>query len=220
MKKIALLLFICQISYAQIDQQQYWGFQDAMARDVASLPTAEGSPFIQNDFEPVKVNKFEGKIFNAKYNAFNGEMQVQTADKLIALDVSDDYKITFMQKGKVYETVTYTNKEGDKTRGFLVKLSGDDNFNLYKKETIIFREKVAARTSYDKEKPAKFMRDKDEYYISVQNEPVSYLPLRKKDLLKEYSSHEKDVKSFIKKNKISMSKEEDLKKLAKYLGTL
>ncbi|TCK67547.1 hypothetical protein DFQ05_1325 [Winogradskyella wandonensis] len=220
MKKILLLFVLTsQLGFAQFNQQRVWNFQDAMARDPAKEIIAQGSPFIQDEFSPVRLNKFKDKVFNARYNAYHQEMHIETSEKTIALDVNDDYTVTFLGSNKVYKTVDYTDKNSDEKRGFLVVVTETNDYSLYKKEEIIFQDLVPAKTSYDKEKPAKYKRLDDKYYIKLSNK-VSYFSVRKKDIINSFPKNSKAIKSFIKENKISLNEDKDIAKLAGFLATL
>ncbi|MBT8245005.1 MAG: hypothetical protein HKP48_02350 [Winogradskyella sp.] len=220
MKKILIVfVFVSQLGFAQFNQQSVWDFQDAMARDPSKEIVAQGSQYIQKDFTPIKLNKFGDKVFNAKFNAYNGEMQVQTVEKTIALDINDDYTVTFLVDNKIYKTLDFSNKNSTFERGFLVVLKETEKYGLYKKETIKFQPLIPAKTSYDKEKPAKFKRSQDEYYVSF-GDNVEYISTRKKDIFKAYPNHSKSIKKYIKEKKLSLSKDDDLVILFDFISKL
>ena len=220
MKKILILfVLISQAASSQVNNQKFWNYQDAMARDVSPEISALGSPYIQKEFSPVRLDRFKNKVFNARFNAYTGEMQIETEEKTIALDPSAEYKLTFLSKNKVYQTYSYISKNGQTNRGFLVVISSSEKAKLLKKENIDFQEKKAAVTSYDKEKPATFIRGRDSYFIELNNEVV-YLPSRKKDLLKAFSENSNEIKKYLKAQRISLGDEEDLTKLVQYISTL
>ena len=222
---LIFLTFVCSLSlFAQgVGQNDPNFLQNMRTKDLNSSVDAQGSPYINETFSPIKILNIKGNlIYNGRFNAYNGEMEVKLSDnKIIALDInkSQDYHVVFVKDKKTYKTFAYKSKSGYDTRGFLVVLSENEGASLLKKEKIKFYERQKATTSYDKEKPAKFKKEKDTYYVKINNE-VTYLPTKKKDLAKAFPSHSKDITSFIKKNKIKLSKEEDLVKVVDYLGTI
>ena len=180
---------------------------------------AIGSPFINDSFEVVKLDKFGDMLFSARYNANLGQMQIKRKNDTIALSNSEDLTITFALDKKVYKTYSYTNKEGVSKQGFLVVLKETDSLAVLKEEIVKFYKRKSAVTSYDKEKPAEYKRLKDVYYYKLDNK-VSPLPQKRKDFLKLFPQHSSELKDYIKKNKISLKKDEDLITLFEYINTL
>ena len=94
----------------------------------ANLANANGSPFINDEFELVKFKKLGNRVFLARYNANLGEMQLKRENDTIALDNTKNLELTFTQSNKVYKTHSYTNKENVSKRGFLVVLMENDHW--------------------------------------------------------------------------------------------
>ena len=127
----------------------------------------EGSPYITEEFLALRLENFKNKIYSGRYNAYNGEMEIKLGeDKIIALDNNTDYTITFIASLKKYKTYTYKDENLDLQRGFLVVVKEDSSFTLLKKEQIKFQDKVKPRSSYEKEKAAKFIKESDTYYLN------------------------------------------------------
>lgn len=181
-------------------------------------PQAKGSPYIQDSYQIIKIKGYD-KNFKGRYNAYNGQMEIDTGSELISLDKNKDFEINFVVNNVTYKSYNYTNNLNDVSRDFLRIIFVKKDFSLLKKEIIKYYEKVPAKSAYHKQKPAIFKRESDHFYIE-KNNTVSYLPNRKNDLLKLYPTSSKEIKAFLKKEKISLKKEEDLIKLADFLSTL
>ena len=191
-----------------------------MSRNISSKIVAIGSPYIDKNFQPVLITQHKDKVYSARYNACNGEMEVKINDKkIIALDNIADLEVLFTFSNKKYRTISYITKNENSKRGFLVVISENNNYTLLKEENVQFYEKVKAASSYHKDKPANFKRGNDNYYLKLSDKTI-FIPLKKKDLLKVFPDKANELKSFIKKNKLNPKNEEELIKIIKYIYTL
>ncbi|GGI56584.1 hypothetical protein [Winogradskyella haliclonae] len=186
----------------------------------ASRPLdAVGSPYVNEKFLPIKIKGYENTLYTGRYNAYNGEMEINLGTKIIALDKNLDYQITFTQKNNIYRTFKYSSPSGISKSGFLNIVNETPSYTLLKEEIVKYYDKVPAVTTYDQEKPAKFVKEDSNFYLKKGN-VIRPFPTKRKDLLKAYPKNAKKIKSFLKEKKISLKKEEDLIKLAGFLATL
>mgnify|MGYP003678232948 CR=1 FL=1 len=223
LKKIGVAL-ICLGLNSNIAISQNQGLDlaeiDLNIKNRSETVLAEGSPYVTDEFLSLKIENFKDKIFSGRYNAHNGEMEIKLSeDKIIALDNNVDYTITFIGSKKKYKTYTYKDANLNPQRDFLVVVDKDSSFTLLKKEYIKFQEKVKPKSSYDKEKPAKFTKGNDTYYLNFDNE-TKILFQNKKQFLGSFPKAEAQLKSYIKKNKLSLKDENDLIKIVAYLSSI
>lgn len=223
MKKIffksASALLFCLALNAQNTTLDVASEQLYMSSEASKTISAYGSPYVDENFLPVRVKGFDNQIFTGRYNANNGEMEINLGTKIIALDTSKGYEVMFTQNNKTYKTYNYSTPNGVAKRGFLNVLSSSESYELLEQEIVKYYEKVPATTSYQRDKPAKFIEENSNYYLK-KGSVIRVLPTKKKDLLKTYPKDAKQIKSFMKDKKISLNKEEDLVKLAGFLATL
>ena len=219
---------ICSVPYvcnAQIDynQRNTQASLDVMQYSIKnnhnSNKNAKGSPFINETFEVLKFKKFGNKVFSGRYDANLGEMQIRRENDTIALNANENFEITFVSSNKTYKTLSYIDNDGISKRGFLVVLNETDSIAVLKEEVIKFHEEKPSTNGYDKSKPAEYKRVKDNYYYKI-GEHVSVLPQKRKEFTKLFPEHSKKLEVFIKKNKISLKKEDELISLFKHIGTL
>jgi hypothetical protein len=188
-----------------------------MSKSISTTVEAEGSPYIQENFEPIKVSGFENQNYTGRFNAFSGEIEVKTGDdNVIALDLEANYTVTFTRGGIVYKPYTFYTPNNTKKRGFLVVLRDMDSKAFLKREVIKFYDTEPANSSYQNAKPARFQRDDDEYYILVNNE-IKYFPDSKKGLAKAFPAHANGLKALVKSKKLSYKNEADLITMAEYI---
>lgn len=214
----AILSALTTISTAQnVDLATERGL---MSKNISTKINAVGTPYVNEKYEPLKIKGFSDKVYSGRFNAYNGEMEVKLNEgNIIALDVKGNYEVNFVNSKKVYRTFSYESYTGLSRKGFLVVIGENEKFSLLKKEWIKYYEKVEAASSYQPDKPAKFRREDDRYYLKLGN-AIKPFPSKKKDLLKAYPKHSKKIKSYIKENKLSTKKEKDLLKIAEYVSTL
>jgi len=221
--KISIGLFLCSlfsVIKAQNVNVDMVTELNLMSKNISSKITAEGSPYINETFSQTRIAQYKDRVYSARYNAYNGEMEVMTNDsKVIALDNNGDFEITFTSPKKIYRTISYVTDNNTSKRGFLVVLSDNDNNSLFKEEHIKYYEKVEALSSYQQDKPAKFNRVDDSYYIKM-NEKVTFVPQKKKDFLKAFPEHASKLKSHMKTNKLNPKNEDELVKIVNYLSTI
>lgn len=187
------------------------------------LKNAIGSPYINENYQWVKIINFPDKSFEGRFNAYNNEMEIKISanQEPIALDIANnDYEVHFINENKIYKTFDYKLNRGITKRGFLIVVFSEDNVSLLKEEVIKFYDIIPASTSYDQDKPAKFRREDDNYYLKLKSGRIVYLPLKDKEIAKAFPEHSKEIMAFVKKNKLKTKKEEDLIKVANFIGSL
>ncbi len=184
-----------------------------------TIPEAEGSPYITENFSLVKLVGFDNKVYEGRFNAFNGDMEIKTEGKIIYLNPSNEISVLFTENNKLYKTYTYNDEDSHSKRGFLLVAKRLSKIELLKLEKIEFFEKKPARTSYDKESPAKFKRDADTYYLKTKGK-VKKLPTRRKDFIETFPEYESELKKYIKNNKLNPKNESELVGIIEYLNSL
>lgn len=198
--------------------QNISGEGNLMWKDTRSLPDAEGSPYLNEDFLPVKVSVTPDKVYTGRFNAYNGEMEVDLGNgKIIALDTSTDIQVTFIGTGATYKVYEYMDSENIRRRRFLLVVHSENSFDLLKDEKILYYGGKKAVTSFDRDIPPKFKRSSDDYYINI-NGTVTHMPDKNKKLLKAFPKKEKALKTFLKKNKLNAKDENDLVKIGEFLA--
>lgn len=225
---LGLILYaLFSVTYAQQDKTirqsevQLDEIERSMTRfnDVNSDSKIDGSPYINENFSPIIITQNK-KTYNARYNAFSREMELMIADnKIIALDPNSNYEVTFTLTNKVYRAVNYVNNNGISKTGFLVVLSENDNFSIFKEERVKFYEKVESKTSYSKEKPARYDRIDDAYFIE-RDEKIMFLSQNKKKFLKLFPNESSKLNTYMKKNKLNPKKEDELIQIVDYLSSI
>ncbi|MDX1278696.1 hypothetical protein [Oceanihabitans sediminis] len=186
--------------------------------------TYKGTPYLNEDYSVISINKIEGETFSARFNAAADAMEILVKDgKAYNLSRDTNLEVTFLISNKKYRVFYYKNENNSNRNGYFVVLN-DDDIKLLKKEIIKFHDEKLATNSYDSARPAEFKREKDKYYFLLKDQIyVTEVPKRKKDLVYALNldSEKKDkVEKFMKKNRIKTNKEEGLIELFNYINTL
>ncbi len=196
--------------------------QQLISSTKSNINNIKGSPYINQKFLPVTIDKLSGKNLSARYNAFNDEIEIKKGSSNInyVLNKKSKFsKIQFISSKVSYEAHHYIENNKNK-HGYLAQLNPTGNYLLLKKQHITFIEAKPSKTGYDKETPAQFKKTKDKYFIKISDDKIIELQKNKKDFAKLFPKHEKEILSYIKKQNINIKKEIDLIKLVKYINTL
>ena len=99
-------------------------------------------------------------------------------------------------------------------------MKATDKFALLKKQQVKLTGGEKPKNTYDEYKAPAFKRAKDKLYLSLDNTNAMKVPTSKKKFYKLFTSNSKEIKDFIKKNKLSIKDEKDILKVLNYYRTL
>ncbi|MBR9846715.1 MAG: hypothetical protein GYB35_11720 [Algicola sp.] len=186
--------------------------------------SVEGSPYINEKFLPATISASEGDVFYVRYNALNDQFEVKgDNNKAYALNrYRRDIVVEILPLKKTYQVIGFYDDERNENFGYFLHLSNPNaKTALYKKEKVIFIDEQKASTGYDSNKPAKYKRVNDTFFIKLENQNIlTEVPNKRKDLVKLFPKHKDSVLKYMKENRIKTSKEEDLIQLINYINTL
>lgn len=222
---LALLLFVTISFYAQnhkIQRETERFIYTKGARYVAPdfIFTYDGSPYnsttflLGNVFISKKLTKSDVAM---RYNIYSDEIEIkeslQSDDKDIsALLKSPDISVTILKDSFVY----LSKGKGLEKGGYFQEITTGKNYSLYKKLGKKYYEAKKAKTSFEKDVPAKF-EDRETFYIHFSNGGMVELPDSKKKIYKAFGESENEVKKYCKEGKLDVTKEKDLKRVVIYL---
>ncbi|MEM8507165.1 MAG: hypothetical protein AAF717_05010 [Bacteroidota bacterium] len=173
----------------------------------------EGSPYLNLEFAPAKIGDRE-KTYLVRFNVYEGSVEVWIQEnKVIELNNSSDERITMLDGSNTeYVITTYLDPKGDLKKGFLEELKVSNSYTLYKKENVKYFKKVKAG-AYKEEQPARFETAPPQFYFKLVDDDatIRYLSNNKKKFLSIFDPQNADkVKALIKKEKLSLTKKEDI----------
>lgn len=181
----------------------------------------KGSPYSNEDF-------LEGKIFKddklvksdiaMRYNLFSDEIEIKNS-------VSDKTYSALLRDPDIFVKIfndiyVFIPFEGSNEKGHYFKVSSEGkNFNLYKKESVVYKEPYYAKSTYDVSRSAEWAKSVSYYLVSKKGDFYE-LPNSRSKIIKAMSSKGKEVKTFMKKEKLDLDEESDLIKLVNYYNSL
>ena len=176
-----------------------------------------GSPYLNEEFVvgTVTIKGEESYQTLLRYNAFNDELEMRNGNTTNAV-MKRDY-ITVRLGNEVFSVHPYAYEGGIKN-GYFNALN-EGNAVLLRRRQVILREGQAATSSYGKDKPPRFELE-ESYYLSMDGEPAQPVKLNKKGVLTALSGSNKDLGSFIKKNKLKLKSEAEVLQLLEHYNTL
>ncbi|MUV02695.1 hypothetical protein GN157_03140 [Flavobacterium rakeshii] len=213
-------LFSGALMSAQQTTYNYQGGQIGYINNKkADSEVAQGSQYFSERFMPAIVNGAKDVVL-VRYNAYHDEIEVQVDGEEMALKPENKQVIELKGKDLSYEYLQYTDEEGTSKQRYLIPVNKSDKVSIYKEESIYLQPEEQPTSGYGRYKAPQFRKNDIEYYIQFNNGEIVHMSTKKKDILSLVPGKEKEIKAFIKENKISTDEDEDLKQLANYLGTL
>lgn len=178
-----------------------------------------GSPYHQLMFMQAKVDNVAQKYF-MRYNNYADEFEFITPknDTLI-LDKIDDFNtVTLLGINKKYKLFTYSTNSEKQQKGYLIELYQKAPFGLYKREWTSYYAGKKAKTSMEKDMPARYNKEKDYYYLKDGNGNIIDFPESKKQLFRLFPDKKAAIETFVKENKIDFDLETDQIKIINFLA--
>ncbi|MEM7086437.1 MAG: hypothetical protein AAF489_09655 [Bacteroidota bacterium] len=156
-----------------------------------------------------------------RYNAKRDEIEVKNSLKSSnqsarVLVKNDDIYIKILNKVFVYSPV----RKGIDKAGYFMVVHEGANYSLYKKLTKKFIEGREAINSITRDTPPAFQNKEAYYLVNKVDGSFTVFPKSRKGKLKVFSENKKEIKSFVKSNRLNVNKGYDLAKLVKYYDTL
>lgn len=222
MKSILLtLLFISTVAFSQVNQinnlRDVYTLKSDIDRSLDQFgPNVKGSPFIHSEYQNIKI---KGVAMKGKYNANQDYIEVDNKGEVIFFvpTMEHRYDVLFTDENTTYRAFEYENLKF----GFFKILAKNDKTFLLSKQFVKFYPEVKPKSNYETLKPAKFERKQDAYYIKLSDQDIVIeLPTRKSKFLDVFNSKSNSVKSFIKKERLGIKKEEDLIKIFNFYVSL
>jgi hypothetical protein len=233
MKKLQVIkiltLFLVYAAHAQVNLQSAnidaimmnQGASKIFRNSKGQSADIQGTPYLQKMFGLAKVENVTQKYY-MRYNVYEDEFEFITPknDTLILDKIKDFSRITFTGTNKKYVLVDYTNRGGKYTKGYLIDLYTNGSYNLFLKENISFHSGKIAKTSLEKDMPARYSKSDNTYYFKNKDNGIIEFPETKKQLTKLFPDKKDAIESFIRENKIEFDVESDRIKIINFLTTL
>ncbi|UBM61441.1 hypothetical protein LA303_08410 [Candidatus Sulfidibacterium hydrothermale] len=229
MQKYILVAFFALLTFKAFSQDvpvmeavdDTWRFQEMKnGRNFIAPKAIAGNPYIEKDFKKGELESKENLHFPPmwlRYNAYTDNIECKTADgKIYAL--KDQFKISAYKMGDTTFIYTpYFQKKNKVNSGYFQVLVPGKVSGLIRYKVYLIP--ATPEKPYTPAKPEHFSEISKTFYIKIGQKPATPITTDK-SLLKQFPNHQKQLKSFLKKEKIHLQKQEDFAKVVRYLNTL
>ncbi len=231
MKKIFLITFLCIASLTSVNSQAQSVYTDTDIDKYIStvqIPKINeidlvGTPYANEEFQKgvaVKNGLTIARNIGLRYNANKDIFEIKktfvlTDDQARLLKKTNEITLKINNNDFVFITPSANSK----AQGYFVVLHKGEKVSLYKK---IKKEYIPGQKAYSSMTKAvsPTYKEKIIYYMADSEGVLSELPNSKKKKVEALSKNTKELKVFVKENKVNVNKEKDLIKLAEFVNTL
>jgi len=186
--------------------------------DHSNEPT-DGSPYLFKEFNPAQISLLK-EICLVNFDAHRNKMEIKKDGKVFYLPQNNfNYDILFLNSKKAYQLFNF-EKNGKIIPEFFQILTKNKGTYLLIKECIRKFEAKKTTNGYDQLRPITFKRVKDSYYACFENNNAIKIPSSKKQFQSLFNTKNKEISTYMKKNKLNHKKKEDLIKIFNYYTSI
>ncbi len=176
-------------------------------------PATIGKPYINEDFIEARVNNGE-KLFRLRYNNHEDVIEYEKSkNEILFLNKEANTLIEFTNGKKLYlKDVKYGKKTEN---GYFENVIKGNNVSIFKNQKITYSEGNKKSNGYSQTSQPEYKPEKEKLYIEIDE--ILYPFESPKDIIKLLPNQEKDLKKYLKENKISLESITDMKKLIVFI---
>lgn len=174
-----------------------------------------GSPFLNDTYLPVRLNNYQTVVL-ARYDAYKDIFEIKNAKKTFHFTKNIGSKVIFTNDNLKYQV--FQNKDNSKSF-YKVTFEQKNSFILTKEKVNLYGGKKPKNT-YEEYEQSYFKKVNNKTFISLDSNDALIIPSSNKKFLKLFEENKNEVKKYIKRNKLSHKKVDDLKKILIFYNTL
>jgi hypothetical protein len=200
-------------------KMQLSGSEGGYRMSGGSKSTVEGSEYLNEKFVKGEIFTSDSERFTdipMRFNAYHDEVEVLMPDTTIWTLTNKSNIIKIHLNSSVLVYTGFISDEGNKS-GYLSLIYSGKNL-LYRRDYKVFMEGVPSNGIIN-EIPSKIVDRQKEFFIKTDAGLPRFFKTYK-GLSEISGTQSSEIKSFIKKNKINLKKEDDLIKLMTYIDTI
>lgn len=177
-----------------------------------------GSPFLEEKYLPSEISNVEN-VFLTRYNAYADEIEISYDDAVFVIPKEERYNSIWNKKlDYKFELLRFLTDKNETKFGYLINLFSQGNVAVYKREEIALLPGREATNSYSLPIPPSYSVRNPEYYLKMDESKIIPFPKNKKGLLAVYPNKKEAISTYLKANKISFKKEQDMIELTRFLA--
>lgn len=177
----------------------------------------EGTPYLNDAFKQGEVFFDKGRhALPVRYNIYDDWIEYQQNNQTYILDA--DARIKKVRFDDYTFIVEKYESKGKIKRGYFTMLDSG-KVMLLSKKIVTYRERQDAKALESGSTPAKYSRASDTFYYKIGNGELLKVE-NLKNMVASFPDKQEELNHFVKKEKISPRKEEELRKLVRYYNSL
>ncbi|MDY8136681.1 hypothetical protein [Aquimarina sp. 2201CG5-10] len=182
----------------------------------------EGSPYLNQTFLPgIIYDDLTGKKVDVhlRYNIYNDVFEIKydpSSDEVFDLIKKTGYNAKLGSNKFYYKT--YIDEKNNFKKGYVLVLFKTSNITLFKKHYQTLRAPKKAKVAFEIDQPARLL-SYHSYFLVINGQSI-YLTKSKKKIIQVFPEYQKELKAYIKKEKLSFKTDNDYIKLITYYSTL
>lgn len=196
-----------------LSAQQAWEYFGNKSTIKPQIIAVQGTQYYEDEFKLSDLKYFGTKMESIgymRYDAYNDVIEMASTpdverSEIILLKNSD--VIAKINK-KEYVFLEYDEKDIKNKKGYMIRLYIGNNYSLYQKRVKIFKEAEKTKAGITESQPPRYI-SKTDFYIQTRDQKPQLIKISKKRLI-DFFENQSEIKEFIKKNKLKVSKIESI----------
>jgi hypothetical protein len=220
-KLLFFIILLCLLSNF-VNAQDTWIDQypsrKSFGRNNLAISDIQGSPYLDEQYRIGTVLTVDNLLYKdipLRYNCFDDVLEFKKNDVSFELKPKELIKRAEFG-GQVFSYKEYES-DGSTSKSYFALLA-EGKATLCARYTIKFYEPEPIK-AYADPVPARFADFDERYYVSINNSPAKIIVNNKK-LVEMLADKQKEIESFISKQKLSYKKAEDMRKIITYYNSL
>ncbi len=177
----------------------------------------KGSPYLDEAFQGGEIELGNGETveLNLRLNIYDDELEFETVQGIQVLKEPEKMS-RFSLGGSEYVYFELSNPT-EESSGFFKLIAGDECLLLLK-HRITYIPSVGAG-AYEPATEAELRKEPDTYYLAIDGQSPVKLKRKKKFILELIPTREEEISRYMKEEKISLYKNNDLIELVDFINT-
>ena len=196
-----------------LSAQQAWEYFGNKSTIKPQIITVQGTQYYEDEFKLSDLKYFGTKMESIgymRYDAYNDVIEMASTpdverSEIILLKNSD--VIAKINK-KEYVFLEYDEKDIKNKKGYMIRLYIGNNYSLYQKRVKIFKEAEKTKAGITESQPPRYI-SKTDFYIQTRDQKPQLIKISKRRLI-DFFENQSEIKEFIKKNTLKVSKIESI----------
>jgi hypothetical protein len=210
--KIKAVIFLLLLSFS-LNAQFLQTSDNAVLREKEYI-SIDGSPYLFKEWKSGSITDMSGFVTEnlmVRYDTYRDEVQFMREGKTLVASTVREFKFQYLdQESQSISHLTFRNGfriEGFNERNFFQVIYDGEVKVLRKIKTVFTQETV---NNYGTNEVVKKFTTSETDFLWKDGQAIK-LGKNRKGLLSHFGDHEEALKSLVKKNKLSVSKDSDLK---------